>query len=61
MVHLVHLSRISYIVRFAEQLASTDQRIATYYKDMFRHLRTLIASSVSQLDIMKMNVIALNS
>ena len=50
-----------YIVIFVEQLASIDLKNAICYKDMCKYLRIPIASSVSQLDAMKMNFVALTS
>ena len=48
-----------YIVRFVEQLARINLKIAIFYKDMCKSLRIPIASSVSQWDTMKRNVAVL--
>ena len=52
---------MSYIVRSIEQLASIDLKVSIYCRDMIKYLRIPIASFVSELDTMKMNVAALTS
>ena len=60
-MHQTHLNRLSYIVRSVEQLANIDLKIAIYYKDMFKYLRTPTVSFVIQWDTMRMSVTNLTS
>ena len=60
-MHQTRLTLMFYIVISVEQLANIDQKTTIYYRDMSKYPRIPIASSISQLDTMKMNVAALTS